>query len=248
MNIFPPNPWFDRLRYLAPSQRSAAVMELLTRDHADALPLLIEALRHEPEVLVREDITYALVRVGAAAVEPMIALLGDEDAASRHHAAHVLGKISDPRAVEALITALADDHAAVVLKAAFALSQIGDTRALPALMRQLGHENREVETMLISVLERFGAAAIPGLMQALAEGRWQVREQAADALGGIGDQAALPALVQALQDTQWQVRFAAANALGTLGGSAAWDALETLQNDPEPRVQSLAARLLPHRR
>ena len=164
----------------------------------------------------------------------------------RHHAAHVLGKIADARAVDALMYALQDTDTAVVSKAAFGLGQIGDARAIPALVAIVGHENRDVQTMLITVLERFGMVSVQPLMAIMTNERWQVREQAADILGQIGDQQALPVLIEALKDEMWQVRFAAVTALGHMGGAQAKAALQNMSADPEQRVQTLVSQVLRH--
>lgn len=205
----------------------------------DDVSALMQALVSEPDLLVREDITFALVRMGAAAVQPLIALLVDANPTARHLAAHTLGKIADARALEPLMRALHDTEPVVVSKAALALEQIGDARAVPALVSIVGHGNREVQTMLVRVLETFGEASVQPLIDRLSDERWQVREQAADILGVIGDQAAVSALIQALHDEQWEVRFAVVTALGHIGGARAREVLRNLPVDPDMRVQGL---------
>ncbi len=239
-----PQDLLEQLRHPDKSERSDAVFQLDRMDNPDKLAILIQALRTEPDLFVREDITFALMHMGDLAVPALIALLQDEDAGVRHHVAHVLGKIGHPDAADALIRTLQDTAPHVAAKSAFALGQIGDAKAIPALVNLLGHENREVQTALINVLEEFGAEAVPALLVALEHERWRVREHAADALGVIGDSVAVPALIHALQDAHWQVRFAAVTALHYLGDRAARPALQQLQNDPESRVSSLVATIL----
>lgn len=222
--------------------RSRALLDL--RDSDASLDVLIQALCTESDLLVREDLTWAIVRVGEAAVQPLIQLLDDPSAAVRHSAAHVLGKIKDARAVDALIGALNDDDAAVVLKAAFSLGQIGDEKAVPALVELVGHEHREVQFTLMRVLEDYGTPAVPLLIRTLNHAEWQVREQAADILGAIGDRDAVPALIQTLQDVHWAVRFAAVTALKELGGADAKNAIYAMLDDPEERVRVLAQKAL----
>src|SRR5690606_28987247 len=79
--------------------RGPAALALGGASVADALDGLLARVGHEPDFYVREDITWALVRMGDQAIAPLIALLADENAAVRHHAAHTLGKINDGRAV-----------------------------------------------------------------------------------------------------------------------------------------------------
>jgi HEAT repeat protein len=210
---------------------------------ADALDGLLARVGHEPDFYVREDITWALVRMGEAAIEPLIGLLADESAAVRHHAAHTLGKINDPRAVEALMSALQDSDPMVAARAAGSLKVIGDARAIPALAGVLGHAHRETQTAITEALEQFGAKAVPFVLKAMTDARWQVREHAADVLGQIGDAAAVPALSAALRDDHWQVRFAAVTALAHIGGAAAKAALRGMLEDTDERVRELWERV-----
>lgn len=224
--------------------RGKAAVSIGNLGDAEGLKVLLQTFGMETDLYVREDITWALVRVGDAAVMPLIELLKDENATARHHAAHTLGKIADARATEPLTRALEDADAMVVAKAAFALSQIGDTGAIPALIGLLGHEHREVQTAVNQVFETFGEASIQLLIQAMAQEKWQAREQAADILGMIGSKDAVPVLIEALKDRQWQVRFAAVTALGAIGGSSAKQAVQEMEHDPDPRVNELRPKIL----
>jgi HEAT repeat protein len=109
----------------------------------------------------------------------------------------------------------------------------------------VGHESRELQSTLASVLERFGVAAVPSLLDALEDERWQAREQAAYILGLIGSTDAVSGLIRTVHDQHWQVRFASAHALGELGGDRAALAVQSMQNDPDPRVRSLVERTRP---
>ena len=224
--------------------RSTAALQLGTLRGAGTLAAMLDVLGVEPDLYVREDITWALVRIGDAAVLPLIERLRDTNSAIRHHAAHVLSKIGDARAMDGLIEALQDSDATVVSKAAFALGQFKDVKAIPALVQSLGHENRDVQGTIDTVLENFGTAAVQPLIEALNHERCQVREQAADILGLIGDRDTISVLIEALNDPDWQVRFSAVNALGIVGGAEAKQALERMQNDPNSRVRDLASKMI----
>ena len=225
------------------NMRGPAALALGGSCVVDALDGLLARVGHEPDFYVREDITWALVRMGEAAIEPLIGLLEDESAAVRHHAAHTLGKINDARAVEALIGALKDGDHMVVARAAGSLKVIGDVRAVRALAGVLGHPHRDTQTAINEALERFGAAAVPAVLEALTDARWPVREHAADVLGQIGDRTAVPALASALRDDHWQVRFAAVTALWHIGGAAAKEALREMTPDADERVRELWERV-----
>ncbi len=231
----------EQLRDPKDNVRARAALDLGKLADSRAAEPLIERLRIEPELLVREKLTWALVRPGGV-VERVSELLKDPNAQVRHDAAHVLSKIGDPLAVNALIDALSDDQAEVLTKVAFALGRIGDPKAIPALVRLVGHESRELQSTLHSVLEAFGPEATSALLGVLNSDAWQTREQAAYILGFIGSENDVARLSELLKDEHWEVRFAAAHALRDLGGETARAALDVLQADPDARVRSMAAR------
>ncbi len=234
----------EELRHPDKNVRSNAAVSIGKLDDNASVKILLDALVTEPDMYVREDITWALVRVKQAALQPLIQLLDDANPSTRHLATHVLGKIGGQDVVDPLIHALHDTEPMVISKAAFGLAQIGDERAIPALISLVGHADREVETMLMNVLERFGTVPVQPLIDLMTSDQWKVREQAADILGTIGDKAAIPVLIEALKDEVWQVRFAAVTALGHLGGAQAKAALQVMPEDADQRVQTLVAKLV----
>jgi HEAT repeat protein len=74
----------------------------------------------------------------------------------------------------------------------------------------------------IDALGRIGAAAVPALVEVLADPNPVVRRRAAQALARIGPDArdAVPDLIVALQDRNEEVRKSAARALGQIGPDA----------------------------
>ena len=212
-----PQTLLDQLQHPNQNERSQAVFALDRLDTPDKLAVLVDALRSEPDLFVREDITHALMHIGEAALPPLIALLDDPSANVRHHAVHTLGKINHHGALDALLMRLHDDSAVVVRKTVMVLGQMKDARAVIPLVGILGHPNLEVQQTLLEVLESFGALAVPLLIEALKSGDADLCEQAADILGVIGDAAAIPALTVALTDDSPAVRAAAQTALRAIG-------------------------------
>ncbi|MCU0463676.1 MAG: HEAT repeat domain-containing protein, partial [Anaerolineae bacterium] len=183
------------------SQRGQGALSLGALRDERALEALLTALAVESDLFVREDITWALVRQGEAALESLLALLNHERADLRHHAAHVLGKIGDRRAAPALIAAVTHDPApAVIQKTAFTLSQMKVAGAIPALVARLGHPDSEVQTALTKALESFEAQAVPALTEAARSADETVRAHAVEVLGEIGGKITVPALLAALTD------------------------------------------------
>ncbi|MDI7274909.1 MAG: HEAT repeat domain-containing protein, partial [Anaerolineae bacterium] len=69
---------------------------------------------------------------------------------------------------------------------------------------------------------------VAGLVKALKSPNWEVRRNAATALGEIGDRQAVEALIASLQDPEGAVRHHAVVALGKLGDRRALPALRTM--------------------
>lgn len=86
--------------------------------------------------------------------------------------------------------------------------------------------------------------AVPGLIGLLDHPQWIAREQAAHALGEIGDAAAGPALATMLRDPIESNRQAAAEALSAIGGDDAFAVLwEAFQQRQYQRIGYLASAL-----
>jgi HEAT repeat protein len=76
------------------------------------------------------------------------------------------------------------------------------------------------------------AEDIDQLLKDLNHRVWEVRRNACEELGSLGDQRAVPYLVRLLKDGVGAVRFAAAEALGRLGDRSAIPSLLELLDDP----------------
>jgi HEAT repeat protein len=129
-----------------------------------ATDALLTALA-DPQPTGRWHVAMAgLEQMGEPAVEPLVAMLGSQDAHSRRNAAQALGWIGSTSATDALVRALwKDGEVAVRGQAAWALGEIGDPAARKALERaQLRDPAVEVqaaaELALSRVPERTGAS------------------------------------------------------------------------------------------
>ena len=92
------------MRSSDPRVRAAAAERLRQLGDRSALPLLLDALA-DPAAQVRVNATLALTEMrDPGAVEPLVALLKDDDV--RWHAAQALAEIGGPRAEAALLDAL----------------------------------------------------------------------------------------------------------------------------------------------
>ena len=224
--------------------RMAAVIAIGESADVALLPALLARLGAEPDFFVRDNVIWAIVRMGDAAVEPTIALLGDANAQVRFHAAHALSKLGDARAVDALLAALSDVDASVAQKATYALGSIGDVRAIPALVSRVGTLRDEARNTLHDALATLGEPAVRALIPLLGDTSMEIRVAAVEVLGAIGGRgAASEALASAMNDTEWEVRFAAVNALGHIDDDVARAAIADAASDAHPHVRYLAGRM-----
>jgi hypothetical protein len=89
-------------------------------------------------------------------------------------------------------------------------------------LKLLGSEEEAARQEAVEALRRMGPAVVPDLVRALRDEAWQVRNQAAVALGAIGPEAkdAVPALGEVLQEEDKYLRSQGAAALGKIGREA----------------------------
>jgi HEAT repeat protein len=120
---------------------------------ARAVEPLVGALRDQ-DLGVRRAAASALGQIGTAAVEPLIAVLGDRIVGM--YAASALGPIGDARAVEPLIGALKDPTFSGREAAEEALGKIGDSRAVEPLIAALEDPRSTVREAAGKALKALG--------------------------------------------------------------------------------------------
>lgn len=157
----------------------------ITPNKADFLKLQEKLISEDSTV--RKAVVMELIPFGPRAVDPLIALLMDEDIDVRVHAATALGWVGGPDAVQPLLVALTDKDLAVRRYAARAMCWVVD------------------ET------------AVEGLIEALSDEDTYVRSYSARALGWSQDPRAIGPLLRLLNDDSGEVRNYARTALEDLG-------------------------------
>ncbi len=152
------------------------------------------------------------------ALEPLIEVLVDEEAAVRANAAIALSDLGDTRAVGPLIARLKYESADVRANVVATLGDLGDARAVEPLIGRLMDKDENEH----------------------------VRVHAAVALGQLGDARAVDPLIQRLEDRDESegVRWRAAEALGELGDVRAVEPLRGKLNDDDPHVRAWVAHAL----
>ena len=126
-----------------------------------------------------------LARVGAAAVEPLVRVLGDRDDSIRRRAAMILGEIGDPRAIPGLMNLLHDDYYSVRREVAAALVAIGSP-AVDPVVSALCDPDGDVRKRAADVLAEIGGArAIAPLEGIFGDEDWYARKAAENAVERI---------------------------------------------------------------
>lgn len=206
---------------------------------------LVRRAANDDEVHFRTAATQSLVRVGAAAVQPLRTSLASDDCYFAAWAAQTLGEVGDREAVRALLKVAESPSAVVRNEAARALGKLGDSQAAEPLARLLTDNNAAVRSSAATALGRLGVReAAPKLVRLLKDAEWQVRVAAADAVGDLKEKAVTVNLEEALGDTEMPVRVAAALALGKLRATSAVPRLVALLNDANAPIVAGAATAL----
>lgn len=231
-----------------------------------ALPLL-EAMLEDPAMGARKAAVGALGGMGPAAEAAVPALarrLEDPHPFVRSWAAMALSEIGPGArpATAALIAMLGRDadnlRGRAWCTAALPLVKAPAADAVPALIRALDRDpSEEVRAVAVLSLERYAReaaahGALPTLLDALNDGHWKVRGNAACALTELvsapdpeAERIVFP-LTDRLRDESAYVRGCALRSLGRLGENArrVRRDIESLRDDDDPVVRSRAEEAL----
>ena len=209
------------------------------------------------------------VRLGAPAVEPLIAALKRRDKVVRRAAADALGRIADPRAGKALVAALGDPDQHCRRASAEALIKIsgGAFKPVAAALVDANPTRRQLARQVLdrtgwlpdnseaaarywiakrqwSRCVEIGGRAVRPLIWALASDDEQVRGEAAQALGKIGNRRAVAPLCASLKAGNPSLRRVAAEALGEIGDQRAVQPLIAAFGDSDVVVRQAAGQSL----
>jgi HEAT repeat protein len=180
-----------------------------------AVPTLTDNLQHWDDN-VRKGATYALARVGAPAVQPLIQVLQGDNPHAREAAARTLGQIGSRQAMQPLAEALQDEYAEIRLAAISALLRLHAPGTI--LAPALKNEEPGVRKAAAWALGRSGEAqAIKPLVLALKDSDTEVRTVVVKALGELGNEQALQPLLALMNDPDAGVRAAVTEATEQIG-------------------------------
>ena len=167
--------------------------QIMQRDSEEAIDKALEPTQalfeHLQDQLVHVDpavrkaVVMSIIHFGAQAVDPLTALLMDDDADVRVHAATALGWVGGKDAIQPLLVALNDSDTQVRRHAATALGWVVDESAVDVLILSLEDEDHYVRCYAARALGWSQAQrAIEPLKELLHDDNPEVREYAVTAL------------------------------------------------------------------
>ena len=185
---------------------------------------------------------------GVRAYQPLVELAQSSEPEARWRSAVMLGQLGQPKAAEVLMPMLDAPEAAVRAAAAEALGRLGIEDAVGKLGQLVANDQEKLEVRISAARALVlvpDEATVPQLVGALAyqpavddeatDDSWQLRVEAAQALGAAGTAEVIEALTQRLTDAMEpdaRVRTAIAYALGdalSQSGSAEDRAIPALE-------------------
>ncbi len=181
----------------------------------------------------RHHVESALAAIGEPAAKALIAALEEEDEYAREGAAETLGDIGAAEAVVPLGKLLRGEKSAAArdaaAKALAAIGGAGVDELLDVLKKQPEdwHAARLTVTVCYAVAGIKERRAVELLIPLLKRDDVGVSDEAARALGLIGDRRAVEPLIENL-DRDWRDRLAAAWALGELGDPRAIEPIRAM--------------------
>jgi len=177
----------------------------------------IRALLADPSHDVRATALNALVSLGEADARQLAsAAVDDESGFVRSIAIKLLGDLKAEESTAALVRRLRVDPDPIVRqRAAESLTRFGNEQASDGLRQGLSDPMKVVRLACVKGVRRLQPVdAVPALARlVLEDSMWEIRVQAAGALGRFGGAEIRPVLEKALDDPNEFVRSAASNAL-----------------------------------
>ncbi|WP_341953846.1 HEAT repeat domain-containing protein [Salinibacterium sp. TMP30] len=219
------------------SARLQAAMSAGTHPRPEYIEPLLARCAIEPDLNVRETLTWALMRHPASETVPLlIDEVHSENAQARSQALHTLSKIGDPRGWVAITPEVLNDADDQVARTAWRVAVVlvpeGSELALSAaLVHHLSRGDRDVQLSLSRALVALEDAATPLLEAAAADGDTRRRVHATATL--LLRESPDEGFDAALFDAELRVMLADAAEIGAEGESEPGAGPES-DAEPEP--------------
>lgn len=215
---------------------------------------LVESL-HYPEGGRDEDVAECVRTLGSNVVDPLIAMLGEEQDRIRRARIVEAIQIIGPPAENAILAALSDSRWYLVRNLAILLGEIGGERSIFSLEKVLSHRDPRVARAAVRSLNKIGTAtAYRVLGRALEKGADDLRLNIIQTSASQGNEAMVPHLLDIARAKSQlggdAIRKKAIDALGKIGSSQAVPLLAeilekrslfTMAEDVETRVSAARA-------
>lgn len=200
-----------------------------------ALELLIDALLHHSNVVVRRASAKTLTLIGDPQAVPHLvhALLNDEDTVVQSSSVGALARTGEA-SVTSLLEILASSNSTESHKghAAWALSFIG-VKAKDRLYAAYDSDSPEVRAAVVGAISKVGeenrddTKAMNLLLESLQDSAPNVRSEAAAVLGNLKYQPAIPKLTELLDHSEGETRKSAALSLMKISDCSSIEPLKT---------------------
>jgi HEAT repeat protein len=200
---------------------------------------LIKELNGKKSALAKIGVIQALGNTGdPRIIDPLIALLKDENQAVRVLTVQALGNTKDPRIVDPLIALLKDESQGVRVVTVQALGNTKDPRIVDPLIALLKDESQGVRTVTVQALGEIQDPRTTEPLIAVLKGDVSDDVRVLAALALCTDK------IATLKDKYANLRLLSAAALGNFKDPRVIDALNAALQDTDDRVRAQAAESL----
>ena len=221
--------------------------EALGKVGQPAVPFLVNALQHHPNVVVQRAAAKTLNLIGDPNTVPVLidSFLTDEDQVVRNSCIGALAGIGEA-SVPPLLEILADREGDETIKghAAWALSFIG-AKGKEQLYQAVNSEIPEVRSAVVAAIAKIveeypEERGFQSIIKALQDSSQNVRSEAAAVLGNLKYQPAIPDLVELLSNNEAENRKIAALALMKIGDLTSLESLQTaLSQETDSNIEKI---------
>ena len=185
----------------------------------------------------RALIKNGLVKIGASAVEPLVATLRQSESPALPSPVSP-GRRLVPELIQALCSTRLLAQQAELIEA---LREAGAPAATALVGALRAEQDQGRQTILHVALGQMGQVAVPAIVAAIKGADWQFRLRAIDLLGDAGGSEGIESLTRLLGHPELVTRNAAADALARIGPAALEPLLAALKS-PDGSVRGAACR------
>lgn len=237
--------WFDKLPDSALYSDSDAAVIAITRIGTNALPTVLKWIGYEPTPIQGRIVTLAEEYFPPRISRPFTA--NERRARNADTFFLLLGEKARPAIPELTRLALTSSDYGRADRCIIALSHLGP-EALPSVIEMLTNGPPHTRWAAISLVSAFenAEAAVPILIELLADGSSLIADQAGQTLGRLDRSAVIPSLSNAMQSASAQTRLRAVRCVLFVEPSVseAVPALRPMLTDPDFGVRQMTTNAL----